>query len=321
MVSLGSLANQGETAVQRMLDQSTAQDRFFGETGVTSAQLMYSIMSQEMAGYDELTPLHRQLLQRWGYNPDVKVIQGEQSFFALLIKPYMDTGLPPLLVFRGSNLSKTDDIKADLVGSIGKDKFLANRALIGKALTEAGAPVVAIGYSLGGALAQRTAAAFVDRVSSVVTFESPGIDSATANDVVAPSTHFIDDQDIVPKAGAAHSTGLIIVQKLTQKVNYKNAHGLRLYEEPRFRKMLAELGVDDAALLELRRVSWNGRETSTTRDVPQDPTDSETRTEPSHRTVEVLREEVGGAAMAIMALTKVLHDEYTEPPKDDGDKD
>ena len=83
-----------------------------------------------------------------------------------------------MVAFRGTVPDKVDTVIADFDPSgIGMYQFQPNRALIEAQIAAAAAhgPIVSAGHSLGGALAQITAAAFPDRVNRIVTFQAPGV--------------------------------------------------------------------------------------------------------------------------------------------------
>ena len=74
--------------------------------------------------------------------------------------------------------NKVETVIADLDPSgIGMYQFHPNRALIEAQIAAAAAhgPIIAAGHSLGGALAQITAATFPDQVGGIVTFQAPGV--------------------------------------------------------------------------------------------------------------------------------------------------
>jgi hypothetical protein len=77
------------------------------------------------------------------------------------------------------------------------------------------------GHSLGGALAQLTAAMYPGLVGEVVTFQSPGIpssivaslkthnDKANSRDEIA-STHYQVEGDLIDEIGRAHTPGIVV---------------------------------------------------------------------------------------------------------------
>lgn len=96
--------------------------------------------------------------------------------------------------------------------------------------------VIVCGHSLGGALAQRFAADFVDDVGrmEVVTFQSPGVDQATRSLLKSslaakgkkglPVTHYSTDHDVVQSAGAMVSDRANIVLGSGGSSNPKTSH-------------------------------------------------------------------------------------------------
>jgi hypothetical protein len=179
--------------------------------GVSTQEVMFSIVAEQMARYDALTDLHRKLLVEWGYDPNIHIAHGAQSFVAMLVKPHAGSDQPPLLVFRGTDFTVLDDLLADLEPNIGMIKFTANRKLIAELLREAGAPAVLLGHSLGGALAQLTAAEFPWQVKHLYTFSSPGVAPKVAQASRVPATHHMNSQDIIPEFGEAKTPGEFVM--------------------------------------------------------------------------------------------------------------
>ncbi len=145
-----------------------------------------------------------------------------------------ERGHIPVLAFAGSEVGLLDlppdflhglstDWVSDLTDSSpGARQFEAGRTAIQAAIRELGGRVDVTGHSLGGALAQLTAATFPDAVRRVVTFQSPGISGNLALNVhqhnnearrgtgqLIESTHYRAAHDIVDDAGEAHTEGHI----------------------------------------------------------------------------------------------------------------
>ncbi len=122
-------------------------------------------------------------------------------------------GLRPALAFRGSQdtASWADDSNPEGVGAY---QFRMNEADIVKLLamgqSDAGAPDV-IGHSLGGALAQLTAARYGSMVNECVTFQAAAItrdEALQAGRSGVDSTHYRVQGDLVPLAGRAFTPGV-----------------------------------------------------------------------------------------------------------------
>jgi pimeloyl-ACP methyl ester carboxylesterase len=122
-----------------------------------------------------------------------------------------------VLAFAGT-LDKRDLADDANREGIGSYQFSSNVGKIQALLGAAGGKVVVTGHSLGGALAQRTAAKFASQVSRVVTFQSPAIDADAVasldahNRDAAPedqvrSTHHRAEGDLVHMAGEQLTTG------------------------------------------------------------------------------------------------------------------
>lgn len=105
------------------------------------------------------------------------VVRGAREFVMRTFLP-TEAGKPPVVAFRGTVPSQVETLIADLDPSgIGMYQFQPNRALIEAQIAAAAAhgPIISAGHSLGGALAQMTAAAFPDQVNRIVTFQAPGV--------------------------------------------------------------------------------------------------------------------------------------------------
>jgi serralysin len=133
---------------------------------------------------------------------------------------------PPVLAFRGGDDISDDPAFTDARG-IGFNQFEANKTQIGNWLTQVrqdttknprGLLADIIGHSLGGALTQRAAAEFTSLIGETITFNSPGIDPATAavfrqkGGVSKPVTHYIVNGDFVSLGGAEFISGRVILQ-------------------------------------------------------------------------------------------------------------
>jgi dienelactone hydrolase len=155
-----------------------------------------------------------------GYRPGAN-IHGKRDLVMRTFIP-IQAGKPPLVAFRGTVPTQIQTLIADLdPGSIGMYQFKANINEIKAAMAAASAhgPAVVTGHSLGGALAQIAACTFPDMVSSIVTFQAPGIDRS----LIAKLTEYNDSHkgheihsshhrvkgDLVPKGGQALTEGVV----------------------------------------------------------------------------------------------------------------
>ncbi|GMV41686.1 MAG: hypothetical protein AMXMBFR64_34020 [Myxococcales bacterium] len=104
--------------------------------------------------------------------------RGSAGFAMMRFVPTRPDAGPPVLALRGTHVTDVKDILADTSPEgVGIYAFFANEGLIATALADLqahGRPEVC-GHSLGGALAQLTAALYPGYVSHVTTFQSPGI--------------------------------------------------------------------------------------------------------------------------------------------------
>jgi len=129
---------------------------------------------------------------------------------------------PGILVFRGTE-GAVPDIQADAdTAGPGALSFVRHAAQIVDALVELGASgggTVVTGHSLGGALAQLTAAAFPLLVAEVVTFNSPGISNQALRNFTRGSvpgtsprvTHYVTRGDLVSTVGQTRLPGKTVM--------------------------------------------------------------------------------------------------------------
>jgi pimeloyl-ACP methyl ester carboxylesterase len=119
-------------------------------------------------------------------------------------------------------------------------------------------PVIVTGHSLGGALAQLTAAHFPDRVARVVTFNAPGIAAEEVKRFAAAKdqpqvTHHRELADIVSEAGEAHLPGSVYEHEVAPGMGKVEAHQAWLLLTPQFTEQMNQLGLDDATIDRLYR--------------------------------------------------------------------
>jgi pimeloyl-ACP methyl ester carboxylesterase len=179
-------------------------------------------MAHVMAYQDALDADQTALLNQYGYRAG-RIINGEHDFQMRLFIPSLPEFPHPVVAFRGTS-SGRDALSDANPRGIGMDQFSLNREIIEANMGFAAGrgPVVVAGHSLGGALAQIAAAKYPGLVSSVITFQSPGIN----RDLVAEldqynarararggagisSTHYRVEGDVVPRGGEALTSGVI----------------------------------------------------------------------------------------------------------------
>jgi serralysin len=157
-----------------------------------------------------------------GYKIDETFIDTTTGFQAVGLTS-LTPNKPPVLVIRGTD-EAIDDVANSDPNGIGANQFAANKAAIGAWLTKVGTATVKpdiVGHSLGGALAQLTATEFTNAIGNVVTFNSPGVTTATATQFQQASggsknvTHYIVQGDLVSLAGQSFIPGSVILQSFT----------------------------------------------------------------------------------------------------------
>lgn len=174
------------------------------------------------------TPQEREMLQKWGYNPDVpkgNIVDdnSKSGLYGLRIEPLKGSGAPPIVAFRGTEpTAGPQDLQSDLGGRyVGQSQYEGNLQAINERLSRPGDKNVdVVGYSLGGALAQKYAVEHAQQVGQLSTFQAPGISQEDANrfrqanaDHHIDVNHFYNDADIVHRAGAAKLDGNFIQVK------------------------------------------------------------------------------------------------------------
>jgi phage-related protein len=176
----------------------------------------------------------KEVMKKGGYDPDnMHVRIGSHGFQAVLIMPLdPDGGLKPMLAMRG-----TADLQGVLTDAdpqqVGHHQFQNNKETIEAMIKMAGGKVDITGHSLGGAMAQITAAHFTSAIGRVTTFQSPGINKETAklfSENVKKSkgkgpevAHHTVKNDLVSKAGQVNLPGTGYEHDLGQ-INPLEAH-------------------------------------------------------------------------------------------------
>jgi serralysin len=185
----------------------------------------YEVLAKELAYVFDNPAFSQQVsagLALAGYKIDQTFVDPTTGFQAVGLTS-LTPNKPPVLVFRGTDEAIDDTANSDPNG-IGENQFTANKAAIGAWLTKVGTPTVKpdiVGHSLGGALAQLTAAEFTSAIGNVVTFNSPGVNTATATQFQQASgstknvTHYIVQGDLVSLAGQSFIPGTVILQSYT----------------------------------------------------------------------------------------------------------
>ncbi|MEM9121501.1 MAG: DUF4157 domain-containing protein [Cyanobacteria bacterium P01_F01_bin.56] len=155
-----------------------------------SSHSIYELIAKDIAYVHSTGAMERKLLEdkdisvdqlnQWGIKlENIRITHGYYGFQMTSIRwsntPVQESRLP-VIAFEGSKeiLDWIEDANAE---GIGAKQFQKSKRLIEKEIVNLGGKVDVTGHSLGGALAQITAATFPQNVSKVITFQAPGIDS------------------------------------------------------------------------------------------------------------------------------------------------
>ncbi len=174
----------------------------------------------------DLTDADKAFLDLNGYKA-MPIIRGKREF---VMRTFLPTkgDKAPIVSFRGTVPSKVDTLIADLDPSgIGMYQFNPNRDIIAGQMNAAAehGRVISAGHSLGGALAQIAAATFPDLVSSIVTFQAPGVqrevaaalaqynDNHEGSEIM--SSHHRVKGDLVPMGGQVLTEGAVHNHEMT----------------------------------------------------------------------------------------------------------
>jgi len=201
---------------------------------MSASPAIYEGLSKLLAYVDDQPQYQQQvqgLLNTVGYRIDRTFDDPQTGFHALgLVSLTPDKA--PVLVFRGTN-SIADDPSLTDKNTIGLPQFQANKQAFGDWLNQVSQdttknpnrlPPDLTGHSLGGALAQLTAAEFTPIIGDTVTFNSPGISQAIVDafkqkgGTTKNVTHFIVNGDIVSLAGETFLPGKMILESYTTPI-------------------------------------------------------------------------------------------------------
>ena len=184
----------------------------------------YEILAKEVInGFDkpEFSLLSNAFLAISGYKID-QVFNDPTTGFQALGLTSLTPEKPPVLIFRAADEAIDDLANSDPRG-IGSNQFLANRDTIATWLAKfSGATLKPdiIGHSMGGAIAQLTAADLTDQTGNLVTFNSPGVNNSTVTQfqqkgVSKNITHYIVNGDLVSLGGQGYLPGTVVLQTYT----------------------------------------------------------------------------------------------------------
>lgn len=185
---------------------------------------IYEILAKEVVyGFDkpEFSLLISAFLAASGYKID-KIFNDPTTGFQALGLTSLDSQKPPVLVFRGTD-EPIDDLANSDPRGIGSNQFLANREAIAAWLAQfSTAPLKPdiVAHSMGGAIAQLTAADLTNQIGNVVTFNSPGVSNSTVEqfqqkNITKNVTHYIVNGDLVSLGGQGYIPGSVVLQTYT----------------------------------------------------------------------------------------------------------
>lgn len=179
--------------------------------------LAYKTVNED--GSISLSAAEISILENAGYDPNsIYGVTGQNGFQAVLVRPSENSSATPMLAFMGTN--NFGGLMTDLdPKQVGDNQFKNNRHIIERLIRVAGGRVDVSGHSLGGAVAQITAANFTSSINRITTFQSPGI-SQDAVDMYnrnvenmggegPTAAHHIVKTDLVSKAGEENLPGSI----------------------------------------------------------------------------------------------------------------
>lgn len=196
---------------------------------MSASPTVYESLAKLIAYVDDRPEFQSQVtvfLNSVGYRIDRSFDDPATGFHAVgLVSTTSDK--PPVLVFRGTDGASDDSALGDR-RAIGFNQIEANKSAISDWLTRIAQDASnpdrllpdLLGHSLGGALAQLTAAQLTSLVGDIVTFNSPGTSRAAANTFLDNGgtdknvTHYVVNGDIVSLGGEAFLPGTAILQSL-----------------------------------------------------------------------------------------------------------
>ncbi len=208
--------SDGAAALTSKTDEATTDQKHD-----VSYEVFLEQVAHDMAYSDQLNTQQKQLLKKFGYQAEPS-IDGPNGFEMRVFLPSNPEYSHPIIAFRGTEFTSLKDLQTDLAPKgVGYSQFQANQRRIEQALqrTSKHGRAWVTGHSLGGALAQLTAAKYSAQIARVITFQSPGIDAASVqaleqhnakskNDV--ESTHYQVKGDVVSTAGDRLTPGEVI---------------------------------------------------------------------------------------------------------------
>lgn len=225
----------GENTIQRDTRRYRATDPDFRSQVVGDESHMGDATFERLAhgiAYQPNNEATRHLIEAMGFifSDFIEDSTTGLSFYCLTPNEDMVArGHLPVLVFTGSEppeLFGQPDGNLDWYSDLrdyepGTSQFNPAVPRIHRAIQRMGGLVDVTGHSLGGALAQITAAYFPDNVRRVVTFQAPGIGQdladrvtdhnrevrSTGQGIEIESTHYRAAHDIVDDAGEVHTEG------------------------------------------------------------------------------------------------------------------
>ena len=227
-----------------------------GDEGEINKQdIQYEMLAHYVA-YQGTGGAMGDLLEKWGYERNWRRTEQGDGFFVGLLMPQQGRDdLTPVLTFKGTDPSSSEDLLADLDPvAVGFSAFQRHKSAVADLISEAGGKVDVVGHSLGGALAQHCAFSFNSSVSRVVTYQSAAI-SATQMVMLRTmkdqpeATHHVAKGDVVPSGGLGHLKGEGFYHDTGEGA--MGAHTAYLFTAPEFKSDREQFGLTDEVLKEL----------------------------------------------------------------------
>ena len=210
---------------------------------IAPSEVLFEQMSHKFTA--SMTPDEEVWLREQGFTASPRKV-GQCGLDYRLFTPIgTRAGAPSVLAFKGTD---NDDIRGDMTDNlleqgIGARQIAFNEALLVQELQtlRATAPVVLIGHSLGGALAQTFGAMYPEAIDGIHTYQSPGVNKETAERIrkynqshpagaQVRSSHHRMSHDPVSKGGEAWTDGTVYTYVARDEKNILDGGGEQAHD-------------------------------------------------------------------------------------------